>query len=59
MSELLVRMLRKVSQEGISPRLSETRVRKSVSSSRVTIQEILVIKLYVMNVQDNKEVGNI
>ena len=53
MSELQVRMLRKVSQGEVSPQLSETRVRKSVSSSKVTIQEILMITLYVMNVQDN------
>ena len=59
MSELRVRMLGKVSRGGVSPRLSETEVRKSVLSSRVTFQEIVVITIYVMNVQDNWEVGNI
>ena len=59
MSELSVRMLGKVSRGGISPRLSEAKVRKNVLSSRVTFREILVIKIYVMNVQDNWEVGNI
>ena len=52
-------MLGKVSQGGVSPRLSEIEVRKSVMSSKVTFQEILVIMIYVMNVQDNWEVGNI
>ena len=59
MSELRLRMLGKVSRGGVSPRLSETEVRKSVLSSRVTFQEIVVITIYVMNVQDNWEVGNI
>ena len=52
-------MLGKVSQGRISPQLSETKVKKSVLSSRVTCREILVITIYVMNVQDNWEVGNI
>jgi len=59
MSKLRVRMLGKVSQGGVSPRLSEAEVKKSVLSSRVTFHEILVIKIYVMNIQDNWEVGNI
>ena len=59
MSELRLRMLGKVSRGGVSPRLSETEVRKSVLSSRVTFQEIVVITIYVMNVQDYWEVGNI
>ena len=59
MSKLQVRMLGKVSRGGVSPWQSETEVRKSVLSSRVTFQEILVITIYVMNVQDNWEVGNI
>ena len=59
MNEVQVRMLGKVSRGGTPPRLSEVEVRKSVLSSRVTFQEILVIKIYVMNVQDNWEVGNI
>ena len=50
MSELRVRMLGKVSQGGVSPGLSEAEVRKSVLSSRVTFREILLIKIYVMNV---------
>ena len=59
MSELRVRMLGKVSQGGVSPWPSEAEVRKSVLSSRVTFREILLIKIYVMNVQDNWNVGNI
>ena len=50
MSELRVRMLGKVSRGGVPPWLSETEVRKSVLSSRVTFWEILVITIYVMNV---------
>ena len=57
MSELRVRKPGKVSRGGVSPRLSKTEVRKSVLSSRVTFREILVITIYVMNVQDNWEVG--
>ena len=53
MREPPVRMLGKESRGGVSPRLSETEVRKSVLSSRVTFREILVITIYVMNVQDN------
>ena len=59
MSELLVRMLGKVSRGGVSPQLSKTKVKKSVLSSRVTFREILVIMIYVMNIQDNWEVRNI
>ena len=59
MSKLQVRMLGKVSRGGVSPWLSETEVRKSVLSSKVTFREILVITIYVMNVQDNWVVGNI
>ena len=53
MREPQVRMLGKESRGGVSPRLSETEVRKSVLSSKVTFREILVITIYVMNVQDN------
>ena len=53
MSELQVRMLRKVSRGGVSSRLSKTEVKKSILSSRVTFREILVITIYVMDVQDN------
>ena len=53
MSELQVRVLRKVSRGGVSFRLSEIEVKKSILSSRVTFQEILVITIYVMDVQDN------
>ena len=59
MNEVQVRMLGKVSRGGISPWLSEAEVRKYVLSSKVTFREILLIKIYVMNVQDNWEVGNI
>ena len=48
MREPQVRMLGKKSRGGVSPRLSETEVRKSVLSSRVTFREILVITIYVM-----------
>ena len=54
-----MRMLGKVSRGGVALRLSETEVRKSFLSSRVSFREILVITLYVMNVQDNWEMGNI
>ena len=53
MSELQVRVLRKVSRGGISFRLSEIEVKKSVLPSEVTSWEILVITIYIMNVQDN------
>ena len=53
MSELWVRILGKVSRGGVSPWLSETEVRKSVLPSEVTYREILVITIYIMNVQDN------
>ena len=53
MSEIRVRMLGEVSRGEVSSWLSEIEVRKSVLSSRVTFQEILVITIYVMNVQDN------
>ena len=59
MSELQVRMLGKLSRGGVSPWLSEAEVRRSVLSSRMTFREILLIKTYVMNIQDNWEVGNI
>ena len=53
MSELQVRVLRKVSRAEVSSRLSEIEVKKSILSSRVTFREILVITIYVMDVQDN------
>ena len=59
MSKLQVRMLGKVSRGGVTPRLSEAEVRRSVLSSRKTFREILLIKTYFMNIQDNWEVGNI
>ena len=52
-------MLGKVSQGGVSHRLSEAEIRQSVLLFRVTFQEILLIKIYVINVHDNWEVGNI
>ena len=52
MSKLQMRMLGKEGQGGVSPRLNKAEVRKCVLSSRVTIQEILLIKIYIMNVQD-------
>ena len=53
MSELQVRVLRKVSRGGVSSPLSEIEVKKSILSSRVTFREILVITIYIMDVQDN------
>ena len=50
MSELRVRVPRKVNRGGVSPRLSETKVKKSVLSPRVTFLEILVITIYDMNI---------
>ena len=54
-----MRGLGKVSRGGVSQWLSEAEVRKCVLSSRVIFQEILLIKIYVMNVQDKWEVRNI
>ena len=59
MSKLRMRMLRKVSQGGVFLRLHKVEVRKSVLSSRVTFWKILLINIYVMNVQDNWDVRNI
>ena len=59
MSELRMRGLGKVSRGGVSQWLSEAEVRKCVLSSRMIFQEILLIKIYVMNVQDKWEVRNI
>ena len=47
-----MRGLREVGRGGVSPRLNKAEVRKCVLSSRVTIQEILLIKIYIMNVLD-------
>ena len=59
MSKLRMRMLRKVSQGGVFLRLHKVEVRKSVLSFRVPFRKILLIKIYVMNVQDNWDVRNI
>ena len=54
-----MRRLGKVGRGGVSPQLNEAEVRKCVLSSRVTFQEILLIRLCIMNIQDKWELGNI
>ena len=54
-----MKRLRKVSRGEVSPQLNEAEDRKCALSSKVTFQEILLIKIYVMNVQDKWEMGNI
>ena len=39
--------------------LNKAKDRKYVLSSKVTFQEIILVKIYVMNVKDKWEVGNI
>ena len=41
------------SRRSVSLRLSEIEVKKSVLSPKVIFREILVIMIYVVNVQDN------
>ena len=59
MSKLRIRILGKVSRGEVSPRLNEAEVKKSVLSFMVTFRETLLIKIYVMDVLDKWEVGNI
>ena len=47
-----MRRLGKVGRGGVSSRLNAAEDRKFVLSSRVTFQEILLIRLCIMNVQD-------
>ena len=54
-----MRRLGKISRGRVSRWLKKAEVKKYVLSSRVTFLEILLIKIYVMNVQDKWEVGNI
>ena len=42
----------KVSRGGVSPQLNEEGVRRCVLLSRVTFQEIPLIRIYTVNVQD-------
>ena len=42
----------KVSRGGVSPQLNEEGVRRCVMLSRVTFQEIPLIRIYTVNVQD-------
>ena len=44
---------------GVSPQLNEVKVRKCVLSSKVMFQEVLLIRLCIVNVQDKWELGNI
>ena len=41
-----------VGRGGVSPRLNKAEIRKFVMSSKVTFQEILLIRICIMNVQD-------
>jgi len=59
MSKLRMRRLRKVSRGWVSPRLNKTEVRKCILSSRVIFQEVLLIRICIVNVQDKWELGNI
>ena len=54
-----MRRMGKVGQGGVSPRLNEVEIRKYNLSSRVTFQEILLIRICIVNVQDKWELGNI
>ena len=45
-----MRRLGKVGRGGVSPQLNEVEVRKCVLSSRVTFQEILLIRICIMNI---------
>ena len=51
--------LGKVGQGRVSLQLNEAKVRKFVLSSRVTFQEVLLIRICIVNVQDKWELGNI
>ena len=54
-----MRRLGKVGRGGVSPPLNEAEIRKYNLSSRVTFQEILLIRICIVNVQDKWELGNI
>ena len=51
--------LGKIGQGGVSPQLNEAEVRKCILSSRVMFQEVLLIRICIVNVQDKWELGNI
>ena len=51
--------LGKVGRGEVSPQLKEAKVKNCVLSSRVTFQEILLIKICMMKVQDKWELGSI
>ena len=59
MSKLRMRRLGEVGREGVSPWLNKAEIRKCVLSFRVTFQEVLLIKICIVNVQDKWELGNI
>ena len=42
-----------VGQGGVSPQLNEAEVRKCIPSSRVTFQEVLLIRICIVNVRTN------
>ena len=51
--------LGKVGRGGVSPRLNKVEIINCVLSSRVTFQEVLLIRICIMNIQDKWELGNI
>ena len=59
MSKLRMGSLVKVGRGGVSHQLNEVEVEKCVLSSKVTFQEILLIRICIMNIQDKWELGNI
>ena len=54
-----MRGLGKVGVGGIFPRLNEAKIKMCVLSSKVTFQEILLIRTCIMNVQEGWELRNI
>ena len=54
-----MRGLGKVNQGRVSPRVNKAEIKKYDLSSKVTFQEILLIRICLMNVQDKWELGNI
>ena len=55
MSKLQMRMLGKEGQGGVSPWLNKAEVRKCILSSRVTFQEILLIK--IIHYERTRQIG--
>ena len=54
-----MRGLGKVGRGGVFPRLNKAEIRMCVLSSKVTFQEVLLIRICIVNVQDKWELGNI